>query len=151
MKKKLLGAAEQNYSALVLFLFVIEVIIVARVRKGQMTAVSHRHPLNRTTVTWLAPPAGSRQRDELLMSKSLRCLSICQLSCSRTPAMKKEEEGEVLNYAPLLADIIGKQISPSDARHAVAKKTHGDQTQAGGGREKEREGRVGSGKTDSGD
>lgn len=53
--------------------------------------------------------------------------------------MKEGEEEEVVNYAPLLADIIGEQISPSDARHAVAKKTHGDQKQARGGREKERE------------
>lgn len=41
--------------------------------------------------------------------------------------------------ALLLADIIGEQISPSDAKGAVAKKTHGDQKRARGGREKERE------------
>lgn len=40
--------------------------------------------------------------------------------------------------ALLLADIIGEQISPSDAKGAVAKKTHGDQKRARGGREKER-------------
>lgn len=51
----------------------------------------------------------------------------------------------MVNYAPLLAKIIGKQISPSDARRAVAKKAHGDQKQAQRGREKE------IGKTDSGD
>lgn len=41
--------------------------------------------------------------------------------------------------ALLLADIIGEQISPSGAKGAVAKKTHGDQKRARGGREKERE------------
>lgn len=41
--------------------------------------------------------------------------------------------------ALLLADIIGEQISPSDAKGAVAKKTHGDQKRARGGSEKERE------------
>lgn len=41
--------------------------------------------------------------------------------------------------ALLLADIVGEQISPSDAKGAVAKKTHGDQKRARGGREKERE------------
>lgn len=63
--------------------------------------------------------------------------------------MKEGEDGKVVNYAPLLADIIGGQISKSDARHAVAKKTHGDQKQPEEAEKKQE--RKKSGKTDSGD
>lgn len=107
-------------------------------------------------MTWPAPPPGSRQRNKLLMTHIVTETQISALPVNLPAFMfthAVDETGrreEAVNFALLLADIISGQILPSDARHAVAKKTHGDQKQPEE-REKRQERKKKCGKTDSGD
>lgn len=87
-------------------------------------------------MTWPAPPPGSRQRNKLLMTHTVTETQISALPVDLPAVMfthagdeRGGGGGEAVNYVLLLADIISGQILPSDARHGVAKKTHGDQKQ----------------------